>query len=142
MTPFLSIKTCLMKSFDFKGYASKSEYWWFWLFQVIMISLFIFIEHFEDTVAGTIVLGILIASIPANISSMVRRFHDAGFSTRKCFERLLPTLGFIIIGWYFSALFGYSGMSIMLLITLGACCIGSLSLFIVLIGDSVYEDEE
>ena len=30
MTFFNSIKMCYMKSFDFKGRASKSEYWWFW----------------------------------------------------------------------------------------------------------------
>lgn len=142
MTPFLSIKTCFMKSFDFKGYASKSEYWWFWLFQVIMVSLFIIIEHFEDTVVGTIVLGILIASIPANISSMVRRFHDAGFSTRSWLKRFLATVSFIIIGWKFSGLFGYTGMSMMAMITIGACGIEFLSLFIVLIGDSVYEEDE
>ena len=34
MTFFNSIKMCYMKSFDFKGRASKSEYWWFWLVQV------------------------------------------------------------------------------------------------------------
>ena len=36
MTFFNSIKTCYMKSFDFKGRASKSEYWWFWLFQMVL----------------------------------------------------------------------------------------------------------
>ena len=34
MTFFNSIMTCYKKSFDFKGRASKSEYWWFWLVQV------------------------------------------------------------------------------------------------------------
>ena len=33
MTFFNSIMTCYKKSFDFKGRASKSEYWWFWLVQ-------------------------------------------------------------------------------------------------------------
>lgn len=33
-------------------------------------------------------------------------------------------------------------MSMMAMITIGACGIGFLSLFIVLIGDSVYEEDE
>lgn len=82
MTFFNSIKMCYMKSFDFKGRASKSEYWWFWLVQVpiTFIALGTWNSEKFDVLSG-VFLGITIASIPANLSSMIRRFHDAGLST-------------------------------------------------------------
>ena len=89
MTFFNSIKMCYMKSFDFKGRASKSEYWWFWLVQVpiTFIALGTWNSEKFDVLSG-VFLGITIASIPANLSSMVRRFHDAGLSTKQCLKKL------------------------------------------------------
>lgn len=89
MTFFNSIKMCYMKSFDFKGRASKSEYWWFWLVQVpiTFIALGAWNSEKFDVLSG-VFLGITIASIPANLSSMVRRFHDAGLSTKQCLKKL------------------------------------------------------
>lgn len=89
MTFFNSIMTCYKKSFDFKGRASKSEYWWFWLVQVpiTFIALGAWNSEKFDVLSG-VFLGITIASIPANLSSMVRRFHDAGLSTKQCLKKL------------------------------------------------------
>lgn len=89
MTFFNSIKMCYMKSFDFKGRASKSEYWWFWLVQVpiTFIALGAWNSEKFDVLSG-VFLGITIASIPANLSSMIRRFHDAGLSTKQCLKKL------------------------------------------------------
>ena len=72
MTFFNSIKMCYMKSFDFKGRASKSEYWWFWLVQVpiTFIALGTWNSEKFDVLSG-VFLGITIASIPANLSSMI-----------------------------------------------------------------------
>lgn len=88
MTFFNSIKMCYMKSFDFKGRASKSEYWWFWLVQVpiTFIALGTWNSEKFDVLSG-VFLGITIASIPANLSSMIRRFHDAGLSTKQCLSK-------------------------------------------------------
>ena len=33
---FSAIKTCYMKSFPFSGRATRSEYWWFGLFQTLL----------------------------------------------------------------------------------------------------------
>lgn len=92
MTFFNSIKMCYMKSFDFKGRASKSEYWWFWLVQVPITfialgALGTWNSEKFDVLSG-VFLGITIASIPANLSSMIRRFHDAGLSTKQCLKKL------------------------------------------------------
>ena len=91
MTFFNSIKMCYMKSFDFKGRASKSEYWWFWLVQVPITfialgALGTWNSEKFDVLSG-VFLGITIASIPANLSSMIRRFHDAGLSTKQCLKK-------------------------------------------------------
>ena len=45
-----SVQTCYKKFFDFSGRASKSEYWWFQLFQIIIYILaFIFVIRIHDS---------------------------------------------------------------------------------------------
>lgn len=145
MTFLNSIKTCYMKSFDFKGRASKSEYWWFWLFQLVLCVL----THYAVDLANhemlngifvCILIGVIIASVPANISSMVRRFHDAGLSTWTCIKRLLQIVGLSFLGIFIFAIFGSS--IIVCLIALLWPFIGLLFLFMVLIGDSAYDEDE
>jgi uncharacterized membrane protein YhaH (DUF805 family) len=73
----------LTKYFDFQGRARRSEYWLFYLFQVIVSIVFVVFEALSTgTALGGIVsvmstafgLGMLIP----NISVGVRRFHDIG----------------------------------------------------------------
>ena len=61
----------------------------FWLVQVpiTFIALGAWNSEKFDVLSG-VFLGITIASIPANLSSMVRRFHDAGLSTKQCLKKL------------------------------------------------------
>ena len=73
MTFFNSIMTCYKKSFDFKGRASKSEYWWFWLYGMILAVIQMNLGRDVEVVIN-ILLGISIASIPASFSVMFRRF--------------------------------------------------------------------
>ena len=133
MTFFNSIKMCYMKSFDFKGRASKSEYWWFWLVQVPITFI---------ALSG-VFLGITIASIPANLSSMVRRFHDAGLSTKQCLKKLSYAVApFLFAVNLMTKIDPFSSFAVVLLIALLFSAVSFFLLFIILIGDSVYEDEE
>ena len=144
MTFFNSIMTCYKKSFDFKGRASKSEYWWFWLVQVpiTFIALGAWNSEKFDVLSG-VFLGITIASIPANLSSMVRRFHDAGLSTKQCLKKLSYAVApFLFAVNLAIAIDSFSFFAIVVLLALLFSAVSFFLLFIILIGDSVYEDEE
>ena len=138
---------CYMKSFDFKGRASKSEYWWFWLVQVPITfialgALGAWNSEKFDVLSG-VFLGIAIASIPAYLSSMVRRFHDAGLSTKQCLKKLSYAVApFLFAVNLAIAIDSFSFFAIVVLLALLFSAVSFFLLFIILIGDSVYEDEE
>lgn len=68
-----SIATCFYKYAEFKGRASRSEYWWFWLF-CFLVS--IAANIIDETLARLIQLGLLLPSLAAG----ARRMHDTGNS--------------------------------------------------------------
>ena len=82
-----AIKTVFTKYADFKGVASRSEYWWFSLFSLIMSGVL-------NALMGSLLwsLGILIPSLAVS----VRRFHDAGFSGKWLLLYLVPTILFVV----------------------------------------------
>lgn len=63
-----SVSTCFKKYFVFSGRASRSEFWWFYLFCIVLfpLGIFTFIPHLAVT---------------------VRRLHDTG---RSGFFLLIP----------------------------------------------------
>ena len=79
-----SISVCFKKYFDFEGRASKSEFWFFYLFVVIVffgagILLGVFLpadESYDTLVLLVIYLPLLIPSIAVT----ARRIHDFGKS--------------------------------------------------------------
>ena len=140
MTFFNSIMTCYKKSFDFKGRASKSEYWWFVLYLGLLLGLSIWLNDIDTEIVGGVYVGLIIGTVPAMFSVLVRRFHDAGLSTWSCIKRLLQIAGLSFLGCILLAILGNSILST--LIALLWPFIGFLFMFIVLIGDSVYEDDD
>lgn len=140
MTFFNSIMTCYKKSFDFKGRASKSEYWWFVLYLGLLFGLSIWLNDIDSEIVGGVYVGLIIGTAPAMFSVLVRRFHDVGLSTWSCIKRLLQIAGLSFLGCILLAILGNSILSA--LIALLWPFIGFLFMFIVLIGDSVYEDDD
>ena len=77
-----AIQACLSKYVDFSGRASRSEFWWFYLFCVLM--------SWGASVVGAITLGPDVAAIPSlllNLAFMLptfaagaRRLHDTNRS--------------------------------------------------------------
>ena len=87
-----------MKSFDFKGRASKSEYWWFWLFQMVLgVLTYYTLESDGHEILKGVLIGCVIASMPASLSVIARRLHDVGFSLRGCLMKILITTGILIV---------------------------------------------
>lgn len=53
MTFKASVKTCFRKFATFQGRASRSEYWWFFLFMLIVIYLPLFAAGFAEGAGET-----------------------------------------------------------------------------------------
>lgn len=78
-----AIKTCFSKYFTFSGRARRSEYWWFYLFTIL---LGIVAGIFDGILGlGSENLGVLgaiatLVTIIPTLSAQVRRLHDTGRS--------------------------------------------------------------
>ena len=68
-----AISTCFSKYATFSGRASRPEFWWFFLFQILVS---IAASMLGDVVAGLVSLAVL---LPA-LAVAARRLHDIGKS--------------------------------------------------------------
>ncbi|WP_039018361.1 DUF805 domain-containing protein [Halocynthiibacter namhaensis] len=110
-----AIRTCLFEKYiTFSGRASRSEYWWFYLFLVLCLATFAIIFAVvmsmqpSNTAIGVIftILGLpLVALYIPLISVMVRRFHDRDMSGWLVLVAMLagaiPYIGVLISIWFF-----------------------------------------
>ena len=88
-----SIQTCYKKFFDFSGRASKSEYWWFQLYNTI---LYILTFVFQNDLA--LLFSILvIANLLPVFAAGVRRVHDSNKSGWWILISFVPIIGLYII---------------------------------------------
>ena len=80
-----SVSTCFKKYLDFKGRASRSEFWYFMLFYILASFLGGFVIGFlvspygESALLSVLIIVFVGLFIPA-LSVTVRRFHDFGVS--------------------------------------------------------------
>ena len=106
MNPIESIKTCVKKSFVWKGRASKSEFlWWYLLFCIIFTPVYInYIEtsssywstHSERSNALLLLFIVNLLLLFPTLAVSVRRLHDSNKSAWFLLWNLLPILGPII----------------------------------------------
>ena len=90
-----SLKVCHTKYADFEGTASRSEYWWFYLYTWLLIP-FCFIPYVQ-------ILFIIIAltTVIPYMAVAVRRMHDLNYSGWRILWGLIPLLGtMLLIVWY------------------------------------------
>ncbi len=85
-----AIRTCFSKYADFSGRAARSEYWWFFLF-IVLVS--IGLSMVSPIISGLFSLGTLIPSIAA----AARRLHDTNRSGWWQLICLIPVLGVIVL---------------------------------------------
>ena len=88
-----AVSTCFKKYATFSGRASRSEFWWFMLFQVIVVVV--------AAVLGQALQGIasLVFLLPS-LAVSARRLHDNG---RSGWWQLISLTGigvFVLIYWY------------------------------------------
>lgn len=85
-----AVKTCLSKYVDFTGRASRSEYWWFVLAQLVVL---IVAQLIHPYVYIIVALGLLLPAIAAG----VRRLHDIGKSGWFLLLGLIPLVNLVLI---------------------------------------------
>ena len=85
-----SVKTCIAKYVDFSGRASRSEYWWFVLAEVILLIVTGFIHQYVYFIAALAVL------LPA-LAVGARRLHDIGKSGWFLLLGLIPLVNFVLL---------------------------------------------
>jgi uncharacterized membrane protein YhaH (DUF805 family) len=84
-----AISTCFSKYATFSGRASRPEFWWFFLFQ-IMVS--IAASMLGDIVAGLVSLALLLPALAVG----ARRLHDIG-KTGWWQLVMLTGIGFLLL---------------------------------------------
>jgi len=85
-----SIRVCFGKYADFTGRASRSEYWWFMAFIVLVSAATSIVSH---TLSALFSLGTLLPSLAA----ATRRLHDTNRSGWWQLVGLVPVVGVIVL---------------------------------------------
>lgn len=83
MSPIDAIVTCFRKSFVFSGRARRSEFFWFYLFVLIVsaAAMAVDLEYLwmiEEVEMGPASMAAILATALASLSVGWRRFHDIG----------------------------------------------------------------
>lgn len=89
MTFVESIQTCFSKYATFSGRASRSEYWWFCLFNFLVAIILAMLE------LSTLSTIYTLATFLPSLAVCVRRLHDVGKSGWMYFVAFIPIVGAI-----------------------------------------------
>ncbi|GAA1764412.1 DUF805 domain-containing protein [Nocardioides hankookensis] len=94
-----SVRTCLQKYATFSGRASRSEFWWFVVFNAVVATAALVLDSalgltWSDQV-GPISLVVRLALLLPLLAVGARRLHDADLSGWWLLLALIPLLGVI-----------------------------------------------
>ena len=84
-----AIKSCLGQYATFSGWATRSEFWWFFLFQVLVM---VATSMLGDVINGIASLALLLPALAVG----ARRLHDIG-RTGRWQLLLLSGIGFLVL---------------------------------------------
>lgn len=107
-----AVRTVLGKYATFSGRAQRSEYWWWFLFNFIVLNACHLIDGLVvapflgfpvfDSAAGTpISLVMTLVFLLPNLGVGIRRLHDLDRSGWWCLIAFIPLIGIIIILYWF-----------------------------------------
>ena len=85
-----AVQVCLRKYVDFSGRAVRSEFWWFALFQLIVM---VGASMLGETVYAVVALALVLPSLAVG----ARRLHDIGKSGWFLLLHLLPIIGILVL---------------------------------------------
>ena len=96
-----AVKTCLRKYFTFHGRAQRSEYWWFYLFTIIVAIFAAIIDGatmgWENADQGPVGIVTTLALFIPTLSAGWRRLHDTGRSGWWIGGGILAIITFIVV---------------------------------------------
>lgn len=88
---FESIRVCFVKYAEFNGHASRSEFWWFMLFVLLVLAA---LSYLNEAISAIFLLGTLLPILAAG----TRRLRDSGKSGWWQLFLLVPVGGFVLLG--------------------------------------------
>jgi uncharacterized membrane protein YhaH (DUF805 family) len=97
-----AVQTCLRKYVVFSGRARRSEYWWFFLFTVLVSMVASVLDSILGTMSDTTNVGLIgsiasLALLLPSIAVAIRRLHDTSRSGWWILIGLIPIVGWIIL---------------------------------------------
>ena len=92
-----AVKTCFAKYVDFKGRASRAEYWWFALFVGLIYIAGVVLASIDETLGGLVLIVGILGVILPQIAAAVRRLHDTGKSGAWYLIAFVPYVGSIVL---------------------------------------------
>ncbi|MDX9991685.1 MAG: DUF805 domain-containing protein [Anaerolineales bacterium] len=92
LTFYESIRVCLAKYAEFNGRASRSEFWWFALFVLLVASA---LTYLSETLGSVFLIVILLPLLAAG----TRRLRDSDKSPWWQLFLLVPVGGLVILGF-------------------------------------------
>ena len=87
---FDAVKLAFSHYADFNGRATRSEYWYFYLFNILVTAL---LTSVMPPLSGIWALATLVPGL----SVAVRRLHDVGKKGSYCWWVLLPVAGWVML---------------------------------------------
>ena len=96
MTFYESIRVCLTKYAEFNGRASRPEFWWFFLFIILVASALAYMS--EEILPSVFLIAVLLPLLAAGS----RRLRDSGKSAWQLLYLLVPVAGIILLGFFWA----------------------------------------
>jgi len=97
MSFFEAVATCFRKYADFSGRARRKEYWYFFLFNMVVSGVINIVAGEGSVIAAAYSLIVLIPGLAV----AWRRLHDIGKSGGWWFVGIIPLVGWIfMLIWY------------------------------------------
>lgn len=88
-----AVQVCLRKYVDFEGRAARPEFWWFALFQVVVLVVAAMLGRAVYTIAA---LALVLPSLGVG----ARRLHDIGKSGWFLLIHLIPVIGILVLIYF------------------------------------------
>jgi uncharacterized membrane protein YhaH (DUF805 family) len=85
-----AVKTCFTKYAEFSGRAARPEFWWFALFQFVVLTV---LSMVSTALYGIVALGFLLPGLAVGS----RRLHDINKSAWLMLLWLIPVIGWILL---------------------------------------------
>ncbi len=93
-----AIKSCFSQYVGFAGRARRSEFWYFYLFTIIVSIVASVLQRAVSNSSSGVITGIVgLALILPSLAVGVRRLHDTGRSGWWILIGLIPVIGTIVL---------------------------------------------